>query len=164
MCDPMTALMAGSTIISAAGKIKEGQANAEAAEYNAEISRINAKRADVSAKDAIRRGILDESRKKAEGTLTRKGMEAGFAAGNIDHTYGSAFDMILATTREYNIDAAIIRTNAAREAEEYDQAAANYRADAKMGVRTAANARTAGFLGGIGVALDGGAGIIRSMA
>lgn len=163
MCTITAALMGVSMAASAVGKMQEGKANAEAAEYNAGISKINAKRADEKAKDAIERGTIAESRKKAEGTLHRKDAEASFTAGNIDATFGSPLDMILTTAREYAIDAALIRTNAQREAEDYEQEAANYRADAKMGIRAAGNARTAGVIGAVG-AIAGGAGdIITAM-
>jgi hypothetical protein len=164
MCDLVTAVMIGSTAVGAAGKLMGGKANADEARYNAAISTENAKLAGIRARDAIVRGQLQEGRILSEGTLVRKEQEAGFAAGNIDHSYGSPLDLILATATQYQIDAATTRTNAEREAEDYEQQQANYKADAKMGKQRASNAMTAGFLGAAGTVLNGGSGILQHMA
>ncbi len=130
-------------------------AQANAAEFSAEINQQNAVLADRRARDAIERGQLEEARKKAEGTAIRKKQEASFAAANIDTGYGTPLDIILSSAMAADMDAAIIRSNAEREAEDYEMQAHNYRSQAAQDKASASGARVGGLFSAAGTVLGG---------
>ncbi len=163
MCDVATMLIA-STVVGAAGQVYTASANANAAEYSAEVNQQNAILADRRATDAIERGQMEEERKKREATLLRKGQEASFAASNIDTGYGTPLDIITSSAMAADLDAAIIRSNAEREAEDYEIQSVNYRNQSSQDKTTAKGARVGGLIGAAGVALNGGAGIFKYRA
>jgi hypothetical protein len=160
MCEPTT-LMIMAAVTSAAGGLYAADAQANAAEYSADLNDKNAILADRRAKDAIERGQLEESRKLQEGTLLRKEQEATFSSGNVDFGFGSALDIITSSALAVDQDAALIRMNAEREAEDFELQGYNYRTQANIDRTTASNARTAGLFAAGGAILDGGAGIFK---
>lgn len=163
MCDVTTMLIA-STVVGTAGTLYSASANAAEMEYQADISQRNAVLADRRARDAIERGQIEEERKKREGTLLRKQQEASFAAANIDTGYGSALDVITSSAMAAQLDAAMIRANAEREAEDFEQQGWNYRQQAGSQRAGARGARIGGLFSAAGTALDGGAGVFRYRA
>jgi hypothetical protein len=163
MCG-VTALMIGSTLLSGVGSIMQGNAAAASANYNAEIAGQNAIFAEQRAQDAIDRGQLEEERVRREGTLVRKAQEARYGAAGIDLAYGSPLDAIISSSTQAELDALTVRSNAAREAEDFDREAWNYRSSANMSRMEGKNAKRAGLIGGIGSVLDGGASIYKYRA
>lgn len=163
MCDATT-LMIVSTVTSVAGGLYQASASANAANYQAQINEQNAILADRRAKDAIERGQMEEERKKREGSLLRKQQEASFAAANIDTGYGSALDIITSSAFAAELDAAIIRSSAEREAEDFEVQAVNFRNQAQQDRYSAKGAKIGGLFGAVGTALDGGAGIFKYKA
>lgn len=160
MCDPVS-LMVASMVAGVGGQLYTASANASAANYEAEISRQNAILADRRAKDALERGRLEEQRAKAQATSVRKQQEASFSAANIDTSYGSPLDVILSSVQQGELDAAIIRSNAEREAEDFEMQGYNARANSNMSRARGRNAMTAGIFASVGTALDGGAGVFQ---
>jgi len=157
-------MMIASTVASVGGTMYQSSANAAAAEYNAEVNQQNAILADRRAKDAIERGQMEEERKKREATILKKQQEGSMAAAGLDTSYGSPLDIITSSYAAAQTDAAIIRANAEREAEDFGVQAQNQRSNARMNRMTASNARTSGMISSVGVALDGGAGIFKYKA
>jgi len=163
MCDPVS-LMVASTVASVGGQLYQGSANAAAAEYNAEVNQQNAILADRRAKDAIERGQMEEERKKREATMLMKQQEGSMAASGLDTSFGSPLDIITSSYAAAQMDAAIIRANAEREAEDFGVQAQNQRSQSRMNRMTASSARTGALLGAAGTALDGGAGVFKYRA
>ena len=164
MCDLVSGLMIASTLMSGVGMYQQGQAEAQAAGYQAQVDQQNAVLADRRAKDAIERGMQEQEKALREGTAVRKGQEASFAAANIDTSYGSPLDVITSTAAEAQLQAATIRANAEREAEDYEQQGYNSRSSAGMNRARAKNAKTAGMIGTAGTVLSGGAGVFKYRA
>lgn len=163
MCDPVTLMIAGA-VTNVAGQLYAADAAADAANYSAQVNEQNAILADRRAKDAIERGQLEEERKKREGTALRKQQEASFTAANLDTGYGSPLDVIMSSAAEAELDAAIIRMNAEREAEDYEIQAVNYRNQATLDRSQAKSAKAGGIFAAAGTVIDGGAGIFKYQA
>lgn len=163
MCSPI-AFMIASTVVGAAGQMYSASAQANAAEYSAKVNQQNAILADQRAKDAIERGQLEEERKKREGTAIRKQQEAGFAASNLDTGYGSPLDIILSSAMAADLDAAMIRSSAEREAEDFEQQAWNYRSQSSLDMAQAKSAKTGGIFAAAGTVMSGGASIFKYKA
>jgi hypothetical protein len=160
MCG-VTALMIGSTLLSAVGSVAQGNAQAASAEYNAQIAGQNAIYADARAKDALERGQLEEERVRREGTLVRKGQEARYGAAGIDLAYGSPLDAIISSSTQAELDALTVRANTNREAEDFEREAFSYRANADLSRMEGKNAKRAGFISAVGSVLSGGAGVYK---
>lgn len=110
--------------IDAWGKHKAGKAARKMADLQADALLLQhggdggfgAALGEIQAKDAIARGAQEES-KFRQGVRGLIGSQrAGFAAGNIDVSYGSAVDVQAESAFMGELDALTIRTNAAREA------------------------------------------------
>lgn len=157
MCDLVTALMVGSTLMGGAGAIQQGQATAASAKYNAQVSDMNAKLADRSAKDALERGKLEEQKQRQKTSQVLGAQQAGMAANGVDLTFGSPLDLLVDTAVMGEMDALTIRTNSAREERDIRQQGANYRGQAGMYRAQASSASSGGFLNAMGTVLGGGA-------
>lgn len=157
MCDLVTALTIGSTVVGAAGQIQAGNAQAAASRYNAQVAEMNAKMADRAARDAIERGQIEEQNKRREIAAIQGRQQAAMAANGVDLTFGSPLDTLVDTAVLGEIDALTIRRNAAREAYDYEVQGVNYRADATLARMNASSATSGGYMGALGTVLGGGA-------
>ena len=164
MCDPVSAMMVVGTAVSAIGAKQQSDAAAASANYQAGINRQNAILSERRAKDAVERGQMEENRKLREGTMLKKQQEASYSAANIDMGYGSPLDVITSTDMAAKLDADIIRANAEREAEDYDQQAWNYRNQAGLNKFEAKNAKAAGKIAMASTVLSGGSGVMKYRA
>lgn len=123
------------------GQIRRAHVEAQVAENNARLARAH-------AADSQRRGALVAGETLAEGR--RVAAEATLAAGSggIDPNSGSMANLTAQSAANAAIDAARIRSNAAREAWGLRAQEADYRRQAK-------EARKAGLLGAVGTGLSG---------
>lgn len=149
----MTAIAIGSLIVGAYQTYKAGQAQKQAGEAGqaaansqADLADYNALIADAQSKDAVARGAEQEARFRSGVRGMIGTQRAGFAAGNIDVSSGSAVDVQGDTAFMGELDALQIKTNAAREAWGYDVQADDLRKRAaiarKSGVYLEAAGRT----------------------
>lgn len=155
MCDLITALTIGSTLMGAAGQIQQGQAANASAKYNAQVSEMNATLSERRAKDAIERGAVEEQRKRSEVARIKGQQQAAMAANGVDLTFGSPLDTIVDTAVLGELDALTIRTNTHREAYDYRVDAVNKRAGGELEKMKGKAAKTAGYLGAAGTILTG---------
>jgi hypothetical protein len=155
MCELMTALAIGGTIMGAAGQIQQGQAAAASARYNAKIGEMNATLAERRSRDALQRGAIEEQRKRMEVGRIRGQQTAAMAATGVDVGFGSPLDLIVDTSVLGELDALTIRTNAYRESYEHKVDAANKRAGANLSLMQGQNAMTSGYLSAGGTVLTG---------
>jgi hypothetical protein len=116
------------------GQVKQGQAakktgelQKESSDSQAQVLDYNANVADLQAKDAVERGAEAENRFRAQIRGTIGTERAGFAAGNIDVSFGSAVDVQGDAAFLGELDALTLRTNAAREAWGYKVQATDIR-------------------------------------
>lgn len=130
----LLALGAAGLGVSAYGQIKQGRAAKKAgetagaaqekagtlqrqvSESEAALTDYNASVAALQAQDALERGAEEESRFRTQIRAAIAAQRVGFAAGNIDVSYGSAVDVQGDAAYLGELDALTIRTNAAREA------------------------------------------------
>lgn len=155
MCDIALALTLGSTLLGAFGAIQQGKAANEAAKYKAQVGEMNATLADRRAKDAVERGAKDEQRKRLEVARLQGEQRAAMAANGVDLTFGSPLDTMVDTAKLGELDALTIRTNAYREAYDYQVDGVNKRAGATLDRMEGKNAQKAGYLSAAGTVLTG---------
>jgi hypothetical protein len=155
MCELMTALTIGSTLLGAAGAIQQGQATASSNGYTAQVQEMNATLSDRRAKDAIERGTIEEQRKRQQVAQIRGQQTAAMAANGVDVSFGSPLDTIVDTAVLGELDALTIRTNASREAYDLKVDGVNKRASASMSRAAASNAETGSYLSAAGTILGG---------
>ncbi|MGY4333194.1 hypothetical protein ACVWWG_007611 [Bradyrhizobium sp. LB7.2] len=156
MCELMTALTIGSTILGAAGAVQQGQAAAASGRYNAQVSDMNATLADRRAKDALDRGAIAEQRKRQEVAGFVGKQTAAMAANGVDLSFGSPLDTLTDTAIMGELDALTIRTNANRESYDYRVQGVSQRSQAVMQRAQADSAETGGYLKAGGTILAGG--------
>lgn len=156
MCELMTALAIGSTVLGAAGAVQQGQAAAASGRYNAQVSDMNATLADRRAKDALDRGAIAEQRKRQEVAGVVGKQTAAMAANGVDLTFGSPLDTLVDTATLGELDALTIRTNANREAYDDRVQASSQRSQATMQRAGADAAETGGYLKAGATILGGG--------
>lgn len=156
MCDLVTALTIGSTLIGGAGAIQQGQAQAASARYNAQVAEMNARMADRAAKDALERGKLEEQKQREKTAQILGQQRAGMAANGLDLTFGSPLDTLVDTATLGELDALTIRANTYREERDIRQQGANYRGQAGMYRAGASSALSGGYLNAAGTLLGGG--------
>lgn len=157
MCELMTMLTIGSTVMGAVGAIQQGQAASASARYQAKVSDMNAKLADKAAKDALERGAMEEQKQRQKTAQLLGAQQAGMAANGVDVTFGSPLDLLVDTATLGELDALTIRSNAYREERDIRQQGANYRGQAGMYRAQADSASTGGYLSAVGTVLGGGA-------
>lgn len=130
---PIIAMGVGMAI-SAYGQHKAGQSAKKAAlkgkqasDAAAQLDDFNAQIAEAQADDAVAIGAEDEAKYRTMVKGIVGTQRAGFAATNVDVSFGSSLDVIADTAYQGEIDAMTIRQNAQRQAWGYRVAAADYR-------------------------------------
>ena len=156
MCDLITALTIGSTLMGGAGAIEQGQAQAASSRYSAQVADLNARMADRAAKDALERGKLEEQKQRQKTAQLIGTQTAAMAANGLDLTFGSPLDTLVDTATLGELDALTIRSNAYREERDISQQGANYRGQAGVDRDAASSALTGGYLNAAGTLLGGG--------
>lgn len=140
---PMLSTMAtiGGTVISAMGQMQAGKAQAASDNFQAKQSKI-------LAEDALKRGAQAEEAKRRETAQLQSRQQAVMAASNLDITSGSPLAILGDTAALGELDASIIKSNAAREAQQYNT-------QGKLFSLSASNAKSAGMIGAFGTVLGG---------
>lgn len=156
MCELMTALTIGSTLLGAAGAVTAGQAAGSAGKYNQQIAEMNATMSERRAKDAQERGAIAEQRKRQDVAKMTGAQTAAMAANGVDLTFGSPLDTLVDSAVLGELDALTIRTNTAREAYDFRVGAVNQRAQGSLERMKGDAAETAGYLNAGGTILAGG--------
>jgi hypothetical protein len=163
MCvDPGTALMIGGGLLSAGGQVASASAQSKAARYNAEVQRQNAMMAERQAKNVLEAGAREEQKQKAQTQLLMAKQQVAMAANGVDSTYGSPLNEVINTAMLGASDAATIKTNTSRQADDVRNQAVSYRNQASLYDMEARNTRTAGLLGAFGSVLTTGAGAYKN--
>ncbi len=143
MCDPVTALVVGSTLLSAKGAIDQGN-------YQAGVASNNAKLQQYAAADATARGAIEEQQQRTRTRQLMGAQRAALAANGVDASTGTASNLLQDSAASGEFDALTIRANAAKAAWGYNTQAAAFKAEAR-------NARSAGKNAAFTTLLTGGA-------
>lgn len=145
--------------VGAYGAIRSGEASSAAAKANAQIQNNNANVATQNANFAAAEGETNAAMKEMQ-TRAAVGQELTEQAANgVDVNSGSAVDTRTSTQQLGQLDAATIRSNAARQAYGYQTQSQNATSQAGLDTAEAGNDITAGdinagstILGGVGSA------------
>lgn len=164
MCEPVTLMMAAGTAMSALGAIQQGRAASANAKFQQQISMDNAARTSEEKRDALVRGADQEQQVLADGARVVANTRGALATNNMDLSFGSPLDTILATSVEVQRDAYRTRENTKREVNDLEVKRYNYLNNASAQAAEGKNAKTAGFIAGVGTALSGGAEIGKHRA
>lgn len=149
MCEPatLTAISIGATLI---GGGIQAKAQRDQGAYEADVAKQNAKIADMQAENAKQIGSIEEERQRARVRQMIATQRASFAANNVDSATGTALEVLGDTAGYGYADAAMIRSNALREAWGFKVDASNERSRARA-------ARYNGRTGALGTLLTTGA-------
>lgn len=178
MCEITTLLMIASTAVAGYGQMQQSaaaqaaaNAQAQAMNYNAQVAEMNAQISDRRAKDALERGAEEEKKFRLKAAQLQGRQRAALAANGVDLTFGSPLDEMVDTATLAELDALTIRSNAAREAYDFEVQAVNQRAGAnleRMGAQGALAegraAKTAGWLNFGSTVLGGATDIMKYRA
>lgn len=132
MCEPATIAIAlavvavagaGATAYSVQQQAKSAKAQAH---YQSAVANNNKIIADRAADDSIKRGAVEEERKRQDIELLKGKQIAGFAGSGTDLSSSSVYDVIGETAALGELDALTIRSNYAREAYEKRVMGMNY--------------------------------------
>ena len=164
MCEPVTLLMAAGAAVSTLGVIQQANAASANAAYQEQVALDNAALTTLQMRDARERSAEEEQRVMAEGANVVADTRSALAANNMDLTFGSPLDTILDTSVEVERDAYRVRRNADREVGDLIVQRNNYLNGASASAAEASNARSAGFVAGVGTALSGASGVYQYRA
>ena len=136
MCEPVTITLA---VIAVAGiaaasysTYQQAKAAKEQAHYQSAVANNNKIIADRAAEDSIKRGAVEEERKRQDIELLKGKQIAGFAGSGTDLSSGSVFDVVGETAALGELDALTIRSNYARESYEKRVMGMNYGAQSLL--------------------------------
>lgn len=135
-------MMIASTVVSAVGAIRAGQAQAGAADYNAQIAQQNSTIALQQGDAAVAQQQREQSRRQGSAI-------ALFGASGVDGGQGSAADVLSDNARQMTLDNLTTSYN-------YKLRAQGFSNQAELDKSNAANSSTAGYLNAIGGAAQGG--------
>jgi len=141
MCNPV-AVLAVSTLVTAGAQYQQGETAKNVAEFNAQSAKIQ-------ADDVLKRGGIAEEQQLAKTRQMQGTQRAIMAASGSDTTTGSNADILGQTTAMGALDAATIRSNAARQAWGYEN-------QATQSIAQGNAAGAAGNMGAFSTLLAGG--------
>lgn len=143
MCDPLTAMMAASTVVSASGSVMQGNAQKQA-------SYAQAAQEEVQANDVQAQGYQQAKRIRAQGDSNKSAATASLAASGVDVSQGTANDV--RTKIDQNAEQDALNTILSSDAK-----ATTLRTQAGLDRQSGNGAQQAGMLGALGSVLRGGA-------
>lgn len=141
--------------ISAASKLEQGQAGAEAAAYQAQVADNNAQIAKQNALTDIQAGETAAVNYGLKTKATVGAQKAGQGAGGVDVNTGSAVGVRAGTEEMGLLDALTIRSNSAKEAYAQQVKATSDTAQSQLDTMTGQQSTEAGELGAAGSLLSG---------
>lgn len=125
-------MMGAGTGMSVMGGIQSGKSQKRLNEYNAQV-------ATMQSEDAIARGKDAEERHRENVRRLMGSQRAAWAASGVDVNSGNAVDVVADTASMGELDALMIRHNAAREAWGFQNQAIDYRARGEIAEAEARN-------------------------
>lgn len=137
-------LSAAGAVTGAMGAYNKSKSDKAAYNYQAAVQRNNAQLAEWQAQDALSRGQQVENQQRHKTAQLKGTQRALMAARGIDLNEGSALNILTDTDFMGDIDALVIRDNAAREAWGFRQNAQGARDDASL-LSSRADAESPGF-------------------
>lgn len=159
----LAGLKAGEAAFGIAGANRQARAVRHQGWYEADQLGRNAAFAEEQAADALTRGAQAVSRSRADTAQLHGAQRAALAASGVDVNSGSAAELQGDTVELGELDALLIRNNAAREARGFAFQADEYRRGAALTLR-ASRAQARGIRAGRWTTLLGAAADVASLA
>lgn len=147
MFDPVTMLVVGGTVMSAAGQLQAGQAASSEAKSQQAMSEYNAKLEERNAKNIEAKTAFDQRRQAEEANRRMSSLRAGFGASGAVSTAGSPLLIQATQAKESELENAMIGYQGMEEATAARSQATMDKMQAKLYGKQAGSARTAGFIG-----------------
>jgi hypothetical protein len=144
MCAPLIGIIGG--VLSAAGSIAAGNAQASAYSYQAQTAERNRSIAERAASESLKEGAREEHRFRRQARQFAATQESELAASGAQ-TGGSALNVLADTAMGIEEDAAMIRYNTLKDKWAKDMQAWNFGNEASAARSAAKNAKTAGYFG-----------------
>lgn len=141
MCNPAAAALVVTVIAGGYAAVQQRRMG----QYQEDVAEENAKVAKLQAENAKQAGNVEEERARARVRMLMGQQRAAMAANNVDLSTGSPLDILGDTAGQGYADAALIRSNAVREAWGFDVGAQNERQRGKA-ARWNGNAQATGTL------------------
>ena len=167
MASPVAALAGsgvasvGGSVISALGGLSQGQSQSNLYNYQAGVALQNANLKKQDANYAFATGGVEEQETGLRARAQVGATKAGFGAGNISTTSGSADKVIGSEIKIGQQNEGIVSANAAKRAYGFEVGAAMDQAQAGVDYAAAKYSKEAGTLGAIS-SIIGGAGSVSS--
>ena len=154
MCLPPMLAIAGG-LVSAAGSVIQGNAQARAYEAQAKVAQNNARLAELQGVRELEKGAREEREFRRQGRQFQSSQRTALAASGAQMG-GSALSVLADTGMGIEEDATVIRYNTLQSKYGRDVQALNFRNEASAARSSAKNARTAGWIGGFTTLLSTG--------
>jgi len=119
-------------------------------DYSQAVANQNSLIATIAGGAAVQKGQYQASQVEGQGTRIIGKERAGFSAAGVDATAGSAMDVQAGTRMMSDIDAATIRSNAAREAWGYSAQGQNFQIQGGLAKQSADFSEASSIVGGVG--------------
>lgn len=145
MCLPVLAIAGG--LVSAAGSVIQGNAQAKAYKAQAQVAENNARLAELQGARELERGAREEQKFRRQARQFQSSQRTALAASGAQ-VGGSALSVLADTNRGIAEDATTIRFNTLQNKYERDVQAVNFRNEASAARSSAKNAKMAGWIGG----------------
>lgn len=141
------AATAAGGLVSAAGAMKQGEAQKSAADYQAAVARNNAVIARQNAEQTRAAGEIEAQNASLKSAATQGSIRAAAAASGLDVNTGSAMDVQDSAARLGMLDALTIQRNAGVKSWAQQNQATGFEAEANLDIMKGANAQEAGDIG-----------------
>jgi hypothetical protein len=142
-------------VVSAIGAMKQGQAQADAANYQAQVARNNEIISLQQANLARQDGATKAQQQDLKAAQTLGTQKAVLGASGVDIESGSAREVVASQNELARLDALTVQSNAERKAWGFDVEASNQKAQAGLYRMQAKNAKEAGMLNAFSSLLGG---------
>ncbi len=152
-------LAGAGTAVSAYGQIQQGQAEAQLARYQSQVAKNNAELAKRNAADAALRGAQKEQQSRLKTRLIGGSYRASAAGRGVEVDSGSSLDAMVDIAGVGELDALLIRDNAAREAAGYEAQSNEFTAEAGFRRTAGRNATRASYINAGSTLLTGGSAV-----
>lgn len=159
MCSP-TAIAVASLIgtgVTAFGQIRAANAAAAESEFKSAVATNNANIANTNANLALERGREDVADKRRETSQLIGLQRAQLAGAGFDVSGGSSIEILTDTAVLGDVDVLRIESDAKNRADNFNQQASNFQAEAGLGRFASKNQKRAGTISAAGTLITGAA-------
>jgi hypothetical protein len=136
-------------VLGAGGAINKGLAEQDMYNYQAGVADINAYIADQNSGFALQKGDKEVERFGLKAKQQQGAIKAAQAASGLDVNSGSNLEVQESQKLVNQMDAATIRSNAAKTAYDYSTQAASFRNQSKVAKVAGHNSMVSGMIGGL---------------